>query len=45
VESKRERKEGLLSSVEEKRGGMKDTIEKNYKNRDGASVNECLAGP
>jgi len=34
----------LLRSVEEKWGGMKDKKEQNHKNRDGASVNECLAG-
>jgi hypothetical protein len=35
----------LLRRGEEKWGGMKDKKEQNYKNRDEASVNECLAGP
>ena len=45
-ENRRVEREGmtLLRSVEEKWGGMKDKKEQNYKNRDKASVNECLAG-
>lgn len=34
----------LLRNVEEKWSGMKEKKDQNYKNRDGASVNECLGG-
>jgi hypothetical protein len=46
-ENRRVERDGrtLLRNAEKKWGGMKDKKDQNYKNRDGASVNECLAGP